>query len=151
MEVDDDAITKMVDWDRPLSEQTKQVREAFASLGITDESVTGGEAYNRLARDYAMEFDRLPRHQRSMIEKRDFGTRNYPFENVAKQSVSRALMVYGIPGIKYYDSASRSTGRAAGRAQQGLIKPLVDAVKGTKERARTRNYVVFDKKYLTPI
>ena len=89
IDVPDEDIAKMLDWDAPLSEQPESVREALGKIGVGD-AKTGGEAYQQIA----------------MKEATD---RNWPTEG-AKKYATEALQNLGIPGIKYYDGGSRSAG-----------------------------------------
>lgn len=94
VDLPDTAISKMLDWDKPLSEQPESVRDAFEKLGI-DESVfpqwTGQQAYEGEIRALT-EFDGVPK-------------------DIAKQRYSEQLRQAGIPGIRYLDGGSRGTGQ----------------------------------------
>ena len=104
--VDDAAIEKMLDWDKPLSEQPQTVRDAIKRMNMTPAiarrlvsegppeyrdvqlwgadpaySPTGSDLYNDLVSVYGSE-----------------------------EAASRALAEAGIPGIKYLDEASRGEG-----------------------------------------
>jgi hypothetical protein len=89
VDLPDESIAKMLDWDKPLSQQPETVRNAMAeSFGIT-EDIPGHEIYNKLM-------------NKLMGNK---GT----FQGVDVE-LSQKLKAAGIPGIRYLDQGSR-TGR----------------------------------------
>jgi hypothetical protein len=84
-----------LDWDKPLSEQSAQVKKAISSMGKDDEwksmvreakreGMTAGEFYDLVAGDES----------------------GYPFG-------SEILSSYGIPGIRYLDAGSRGAGEGS--------------------------------------
>jgi hypothetical protein len=100
LDLPDETIDKMLDWDKPLSEQPESVRKALAA-DIRDlhlDSSSGERLYRELARVYGGDAE-----------------------------ASAAMAELGIPGIKYLDGTSRSAGEG------------------------TRNFVVFDEQYITPL
>jgi hypothetical protein len=103
LDLPDETIGKMLDWDKPLSEQPESVRKAINDHVGYDyvkeaPAAKGSDVYAVL----------------SMREGDDKGA-------------SKALNSLGIPGIKYLDGTSRSAGEG------------------------TRNFVVFDEQYITPL
>jgi hypothetical protein len=90
VDLPDEHIAKMLDWDAPLSEQPESVRAAINKYAPVakpydiplDHDPTGAEVYGMLA---------APR-------------------DVGKSGASNALKDIGIPGIKYYDGGSRAAG-----------------------------------------
>ena len=118
----------LLDWDAPWSAQPDAVKSAVASLGMSEEIAaptmegtepTGATVYMRMAREIQnRELAKIDKPGISPAEKRlDYG-RN------TEADVSRMLASAGVPGIRYFDGASRSNGDG------------------------TRNYVVFDPKIL---
>jgi len=111
-----------LDWDKPLSEQSQQVRDALAKVGIQYDS-QGGKAhadalYDALVNDGPTTLPKQPPnpsgaqiYESSKLLPGDY--RNPP-------AASQALQQSGIPGIKYLDQGSRGAGEG------------------------TRNFVVFD-------
>jgi hypothetical protein len=98
VDLPDEQIAKMLDWDKPLSEQSKEVQAAMDKafqlhLGripqVNKDTFTGAQAYEMLTGGAS-------------------GMQGY--ENIAAQG-SKALRQAGIPGIKYLDQGSRSTGK----------------------------------------
>ena len=94
VDLPDSAIAKMLDWDKPLSQQAPEVQAAFQKLGI-DESVfpqwTGQQAYEGEVRALT-EFDGVPKGD-------------------ARKRYSEQLRSLGIPGIRYLDGGSRGAGQ----------------------------------------
>lgn len=149
IEIPDQDVERMLDWDKLLSEQPENIRMAMEmaadELGIDIQGkMTGERVYKMLAHRVAINIDRSPWEVKQAVEAQQFGTDTYPFENYSKREVSRMLNKYGIPGIKYKDQASRTTGIRAARNQQGFIKPLIDAVAKRPARSATYNFVLFD-------
>ena len=87
VDLPDEMVDRMLDWDKPLSEQPKAVRQAlldaYRADWLGDESKqTGQDLYKRMGK---MSGDDV-------------------------QAVSRDLRDIGIPGIKYLDAGSRGAG-----------------------------------------
>jgi hypothetical protein len=114
VDLPDEAIAKMLDWDKPLSQQAPEVQNAFASY--TEQmpwlrSAPGKDAYTRAA-----------------IKGGESGAAN-------------ELRKAGIPGIRYLDGGSRGAGKGTYNyvifpGEEGLLtilgrngKPLTDAMK----------------------
>jgi hypothetical protein len=96
----DEMIDRMLDWDKPLSEQPAAVKEALRKSPLApDESVwaqwTGQQLYEAEVRAMT-EFDKLQK-------------------GPSRASVSDALRQAGIPGIKYLDAGSRGQGGSGTR------------------------------------
>ena len=93
VDLPDEHIANMLDWDKPLSEQAPSVQEAFKRLGM-DESIfphwTGQQAYEGEVRALS-EFDGMSKGD-------------------ARKRYSEQLNALGIPGIKYLDAGSRGAG-----------------------------------------
>lgn len=128
VDLPDEHIAKMLDWDAPLSEQPEAVRKAARELGFP-EAISEEEIYNRMvaeglpdqhARDWAREYASKNAHQT---------TGEMFYRNIAKQKgnewmarngsyaagsfdkeASEILRSLGIPGIKYFDGGSRKAG-----------------------------------------
>jgi hypothetical protein len=95
VDLPDEAIAKMLDWDKPLSQQAPEVQAAVQRLGIKGtiprDTTWGGPAEREMVgREIYAELDRA-------------GKVNNP------QS-SAALRDAGIPGIRYLDAGSRGAG-----------------------------------------
>ena len=88
----DEMVDRMLDWDKPLSEQSAAVKKVLTDNGFMLEEnidITGRELYNFLAKDN-MRFQA-------------------PEGETAKEA-SKFLAQMGIPGIKYLDQGSRDQG-----------------------------------------
>jgi hypothetical protein len=82
VDLPDEHIAKMLDWDAPLSEQPEAVRKALKNYAAADDvSITGGEFYRRLTQEFG----------------------------AGQDEVSAALLKDGVPGIRYLDGNSRTT------------------------------------------
>jgi len=106
VDLPDDAIAKMLDWDAPLSKQPANIqswlkdaynpyRKQLTALDVGGNEPTGGLVMNRL--------------QQLMSE----GKKADVFTNAANYgaaNASREIADYGIPGIRYLDGGSRSAG-----------------------------------------
>ena len=125
VEIPDEAVARMLDWDRPLSQQAKSVKSALADVEGLDDRMTG-----RLI--YGVFVDRAAEAQFFTGDLSDINE-----QRIASESLDEL----GIPGIKYFDAFSR-TGAAAGG---GFIAPLAKLIKGKD----TRNLVVFDDSIIT--
>lgn len=84
VDIPDEAIDKMLDWDAPLSEQPESVKEYAKSVL--------GEGYDSAIKSKGFDGESLYR------------AKNDP------ATVSDELKKLGIPGIKYFDGGSRSAG-----------------------------------------
>ena len=95
VDIPDEMVAKMLDWDKPLSEQAPEVRMIAKDLGIS-EKVVGAKLYQALtnqARDGA-----IARGQNA-------GTTL----NASQAAASDDLRSFGIPGIRYLDAGSRGS------------------------------------------
>ena len=107
----DEMIDRMLDWDKPLSEQSAAVREAFKKaderarfgplknrgpiLDPDDKATTGQTAYRNLAN--ALSDKAVIRRGSTALDDAD-------------KNVSEYLRQLGIPGIRYLDAGSRDGG-----------------------------------------
>ena len=132
VDLPDKKIARMLDWDKPLSEQPDFVKNTLINdMGIDDNWATvsgdssGGALYNSMVKEYG-----------------------------SPEAVSAALMDQGIPGIKYLDEGSRGasgTGKwklkfPSGEEKIYDFKPDDDVLKmmnATAEPHVTRNFVTF--------
>jgi hypothetical protein len=112
VDLPDEHIERMLDWDKPLSEQPESVRKAFESisngptygplknkapiLDPNDKYTTAGEAYRALAQE--LNGGSAIRRGSTAIDKSDLLASAY-------------LRELGIPGIKYLDAGSRDGGK----------------------------------------
>jgi hypothetical protein len=140
VDIPDEHIDKMLDWDAPLSEQPAKIREALsADFEMPDFDVTQRVDELNKTRGLLAK-DRLPSNQ--MREEKRWHELSAEVERLeaiksaqgsganiyqslsrkmgGQEAASRYMGDLGIPGIKYYDGMSRGAGKG------------------------TRNFVVFD-------
>ncbi len=120
VDLPDEAIDRMLDWDAPLSEQPESVREAINAIlnspmsGTETNTIGGYRAWNEALGNYRVD------------EARTAGDLYRALTGVflGQEKATDVLREAGIPGIKYWDAGSR------------------EAAEGT------RNFVVFDDSLL---
>jgi hypothetical protein len=126
MDLPDEQIAKMLDWDKPLSKQPKEVKDAMARLGITvDEKKVAEYSDALLAALEGTGSVNLPRQPRDMTGEqiireirrnpsRYFGAFEGREQTAAMINpdvgASELLRQSGIPGIRYLDQGSRDAG-----------------------------------------
>jgi len=98
VDLPDDQIAKMLDWDKPLSQQAPEVRSLIEQerKRIGGGASTGEQAYKELM------FEARMQGNRSASD----AMRN----NAEALEASRRLQELGIPGIRYLDGGSRGAG-----------------------------------------
>lgn len=134
--IPDEHVAKMLDWDKPLSEQAPEIKKALETFKFRkNDDPTGEQIYRRL--------------QESFPSKGfDLGERSME----PGQQASALLQKYGIPGIKYLDQGSRTVGKVSQNQETGKwFVSMVGQAFDTKgaamkeaEKQVTRNFVVFD-------
>jgi hypothetical protein len=99
VDLPDEMIAKMLDWDKPLSQQSESVKKALSVDKRAKDSLyqNAAEYYRALTSQYAQN---APLHY--SVEQA---------ENSAQQFASQKLREMGIPGIKYLDQGSRGEGQ----------------------------------------
>ena len=104
VDLPDEHIAKMLDWDAPLSEQPEAVRAQINAL--LDSGVLEADSVKAI-RDYdspgSVIYKMIANDTKAAGEAMDA----YP----GAQGASRRLHELGIPGIKYFDGGSRSAGK----------------------------------------
>jgi hypothetical protein len=150
----------LLDWDKPLSEQSPKVQAALAEMNPDFYSPEGADydgnergqvTYTRLSTDFVQKQNR----------------REVPYGNTYKQA-SEKLLALGIPGIRYADQGSRQFNATDERllelakkyngnkeaAVDDFMRSVYDAPKAKEKMRndllrnfpeRTYNYVVFDE------
>lgn len=129
VDLPDEHIAKMLDWDKPLSKQHPDVQSALGKYGIDvtdngyDAKVKAAEnavknAFERYSanptNDAYKAFLQLDQEQRSLWNARASDmTGKGAYESIAGDQVDAAnlLRQAGIPGIRYLDGGSRGTGQ----------------------------------------
>ena len=108
VDIPDEHIAQMLDWDKPLSEQSEQIQE-YAKSQLANEikgAKSGADGWGDLSQPY----DVL-----SEMTGRDLVSKLRPNLNLSLQNitggggpeVSNALRNAGIPGVRYLDAGSR--------------------------------------------
>lgn len=101
LDLPDETIDKMLDWDAPLSEQPDNVRRAIRDLQEQYRSAEGG-----------MNLPYLEDHMTGEQMYREFDQiSHWAGDSDTWKSASERLNALGIPGIKYLDGTSRSAGQ----------------------------------------
>lgn len=88
VDLPDEAIAKMLDWDAPLSKQPEIVQ-------ILNDALIGPYYDDLTGQDYV----------------RNLARRLHPMGGHNYKQASEEMLAVGIPGIKYYDGGSRSAGK----------------------------------------
>jgi hypothetical protein len=117
VDLPDDQIAKMLDWDKPLSEQAPGVRSLIEQerKRIGGGASTGEQAYRELMFEARMQGDK--------------SATNAMRNNAEALAASRRLQELGIPGIRYLDGGSRSAGSGSSNfvvfpGNEGLLNIL---------------------------
>ena len=155
LDIPDDALPKLLDWDRPLSEQTKEVRDVLLKNGVAhrEDSRPISAIYGDLASKLG---------SKRTFGPKDDASRQWSGHISNDQAASEYLASIGIPGNKYLDQGSRGIGFAGPTQWQVTFpgkapvlmnnKPTLSSLpEGTtvKENpSATYNFVIWDQKVL---
>jgi hypothetical protein len=103
VDIPDDMVSKMLDYDKPLSDQTPEIQAKLKAVvdgqmgaGIWDQWLESGPDFKNLQNDL--------------------------FEDKAEEEISALLREAGIPGIRYLDSGSRATPNITDKRLAGLFE-----------------------------
>lgn len=116
VDIPDEILPRMLDWDKPLSQQTPEVQAALLKSGDSTISnaindvpvaVNGGDYWKYRGNTYASKREALEDATGFDITSGRTGLGNSPAE------VSEKLKALGIPGIRYLDGGSRSAGKGS--------------------------------------
>jgi hypothetical protein len=121
VDLPDSAIAKMLDWDKPLSQQAPEVREAVRKLS---QHTPKGGTYAESMQGF--EFPHMTGESIERTFARDLATTGNGQPN---KTFSMLLQEYGIPGIRYLDGGSRGAGAGTSNyvvfpGEEGLLKIL---------------------------
>lgn len=151
VEIPDEHVAKMLDWDKPLSEQSEQVKAAL---------VPWLEAWRKDKGELLKSFgDAAAKRELQFSEKELTGETIYQdigFGRGGDKGASQYLDSLGIPGIKYLDQGSRMIGGVNKLGDNWFFKgsstpyPTKVAAEKAAEIAGnvTRNVVVFNDKII---
>jgi hypothetical protein len=110
VDLPDPMIEKMLHWDKPLSEQPKQIQNAIAKLlkSNFEQAKVSDPSWGDLGKPYdplAMTGREVMRDLYSLFGRESAN----PMRGSA--AASEALRKAGIPGVQYFDAASRDAGK----------------------------------------
>ena len=136
IDVPDEDIAKMLDWDAPLSEQPQSVQSAVR--GLYDGDVPANNKYGKRltgADFHQRAVDRLSSvHGKKLLAEVGID-KSGGRPGGAQQLASEYLNALGIPGIKYYDQGSRAAGE--GTRNMVLFDDLARRAKVLKRNDET--------------
>ena len=104
VDLPDDQIARMLDWDKPLSQQSNEVQKALTAL--KDEN--GYDALQSLKTGYGANFQGAT--GQDILRALE---RNTSVTNGRPEAASSFLKKQGIPGIRYLDGGSRGAGQGS--------------------------------------
>jgi hypothetical protein len=105
----DEKIAKMLDWDKPLNQQPKQIQE---SIRILTNQAKEDAANPNAMYGMATWSDRTSKRiSPEMIDSMDGAAIHEMLQKVYGNDLSNKLNELGIPGIKYFDESSREVGK----------------------------------------
>lgn len=96
VDLPDEHIAKMLDWDKPLSEQSEAVKRAAQMLGVKPK-------VNIAGRPDLGEFHMVDSIGEDLVEAAT--------KKLGKQGAAEFLRKLGVPGIRYLDGGSRGAGK----------------------------------------
>ena len=112
----DEEIAKMLDWDKPLSQQPEFVRKALTKIARDDEQIM--KLFQELGPNAPANQAYAALTQQAVRGKKYEGMRAgipeaeaVPSLSYGQAAASRQLREAGIPGIRYLDQGSRGTGK----------------------------------------
>ena len=110
VDLPDELIAKMLDWDKPMSQQSPEVRAAFESrvAPLREQYAKPAPGWGDLGG--AQSYDPTGRELLELLRKRDATTAQDFLGNGLGRDVSEQLRSQGIPGIRYLDGGSRGAG-----------------------------------------
>lgn len=94
VDLPDEAIAKMLDWDKPLSQQAPEVKKVFSTLAKG--RMTGEQAWRAAIRESGNPFSDIAPKTGALFD--------------TPEAASKNLQRLGITGIRYLDGGSRGTG-----------------------------------------
>lgn len=111
IDLPDEQIARMLDWDKPLSQQASEVQEALSKLGYKYDakaaSAHDDALLGALMGDSSESIPKMPLDPMGSEIARGKGIFDRPQDKVIAEKLRSA----GIPGIRYLDQGSRSAGQ----------------------------------------
>jgi hypothetical protein len=115
VDLPDSAVAKMLDWDKPLSQQPTAVRQHFEPLVApirAEMAKPADPGWGQLAAP--TKFDPTGQELMGLLRNRDADQTAQTFlANGMGPQVSQTLKARGIPGIRYLDGGSRGAGQGS--------------------------------------
>jgi hypothetical protein len=113
VDLPDDAIAKMLDWDKPLSQQAPEVQKALST--VAKGSMSGEQAWKAAIRESGNPFSSITPKSGALFD--------------TPEAASENLRRLGIPGIRYLDGGSRGAGNGTSNfvvfpGNEGLLQIL---------------------------
>lgn len=157
---------EMLDWDKPLSEQSQHVKDALESVGLYgdadhmrrwQDSTTGEQLYMQLAsNEDRLEDAGFTASQKGASEYLDsIGVKGIKFLDADSRNVNRELSIEEDNGKWFvYEHTDYSGGPATGvmhDSQDDAVIELLDLEQQYRERTPTRNLVIFNDKNIVRV
>lgn len=116
VDIPDDAVAKMLDWDKPLSQQPEAVRKAVKTsmddAGVQSYKSPDGMVYMGVGEEQSLRGSDI--YKLLTQQSRDgaiiSGRNSETTLSAAQRSAAEYLRALGIPGIRYLDAGSRGKG-----------------------------------------
>jgi len=112
VDIPDAMVDKMLDWDKPLSQQPKNVRKFFEPLVAPQKAAAlepSGPEWGDLAAPFV--YDPTGAELMQMMGKQEMTASAVLTGGTGGRATSEALRAAGIPGIRYLDQSSRTAGK----------------------------------------
>ena len=106
VDIPDDQIAKMLDWDKPFNQQPKHVKEALKKRGWHKTNVMDKKPFTQAGSMY------MDKAQQA------FGRKGMS-KGESREYISNELKEIGIPGIKYFDGDSRGSFAFPNKSNKG--------------------------------
>ena len=103
VDLPDEHIAKMLDWDKPLSKQPKNVRDAYKKYLQSPQASEHAKAWTRYSEGMRLD-------QAEPLLKNPGGENLYKNAFPSREAANQWASENGIPGIRYLDGGSRGTG-----------------------------------------
>ena len=122
VDLPDDAIAKMLDWDKPLSQQPKAVQTAYKKYLKSPQASEHAKSWTRYS-------DGMRLDQAEPLLKNPSGENLYKNAFQSREAANQWALENGIPGIRYLDGGSRSAGQGSSNfvvfpGNEGLLSIL---------------------------
>ena len=122
VDLPDDAIAKMLDWDKPLSQQPKAVQTAYKKYLKSPQASEHAKSWTRYS-------DGMRLDQAEPLLKNPGGENLYKNAFQSREAANQWALENGIPGIRYLDGGSRGAGQGSSNfvvfpGNEGLLKIL---------------------------